>query len=355
MAPVESPQVDTEAIPPSVSKQKLSGSSAGFISGRSTTVLRPRGSKSSPELPNSSSETVRMDRPKSANIICSIGQLSGALEQLHHCHGHPLTISENSSVRRGLVSRVTFSCQCGWFHHTTNPYNVDHLSVNARAVFASRMIGRSSASLDTLCAIFDFPGGLGGHSYGKYNSDLYDASNDAVLADQLACADELRVMHAAGRLFVPPRIDSKINTGDEPSGSGGDKPLEEAEQSDQSVSSDSESSCSDLGEDSDLDDPGSDMADFDASQGSHSDQDGSVDRVGAVRGDPSNIWTDEPLDVTVTFDGTWSKRGYTALYGVCVVMSWDTGRVLDTVVLSKCCSKWRLRGLRFCGNGRLVD
>ncbi len=39
MAPVESPQVDTEAIPPSVSKQKLSGSSAGFISGRSTTVL----------------------------------------------------------------------------------------------------------------------------------------------------------------------------------------------------------------------------------------------------------------------------------------------------------------------------
>ncbi len=114
MAPVESPQVDTEAIPPSVSKQKLSGSSAGFISGRSTTVLRPRGSKSSPELPNSSSGTVRMDRPKSANIICSIGQLSGALQQLHHCHGHPLTVSENSSVRRGLVSRVTFSCQCGW-------------------------------------------------------------------------------------------------------------------------------------------------------------------------------------------------------------------------------------------------
>ncbi len=149
-----------------------------------------------------------------------------------------MTVSENSSVRRGLVSRATFSYQCGWFHHTTDPHNADHLSVNARAVFASRMIGRGSASLDTLCAIFDFPGGLGGHSYGKYNSALYDASNDAVLADQLACADELRVMHAAGKRFVP-RIDSKNNTSDEPSGSGGDKPLEEAEQSDQSVSSDS--------------------------------------------------------------------------------------------------------------------
>ena len=51
MAREEYPQVDTEAIPPSVSNQQLSGSSAGFISGRSTTVLGPGGSKSSPELP----------------------------------------------------------------------------------------------------------------------------------------------------------------------------------------------------------------------------------------------------------------------------------------------------------------
>ena len=41
------------------------------------------------------------------------------------------------------------------------------------------------------------------------------------------------------------------------------------------------------------------------------------------------------IDVTVTCDGTWSKRGFTALYGIVVVMSWDSGQVLDAVALCK--------------------
>ena len=36
----------------------------------------------------------------------------------------------------------------------------------------------------------------------------------------------------------------------------------------------------------------------------------------------------EPIDMTVTFDGTWSKTGFTAQYGAGVVAAWDTGRVL---------------------------
>ena len=40
----------------------------------------------------------------------------------------------------------------------------------------------------------------------------------------------------------------------------------------------------------------------------------------------------------VTCDGTWSKRGFTALYGVVVVASWDTGKVLDVELKSKFCS-----------------
>ena len=31
------------------------------------------------------------------------------------------------------------------------------------------------------------------------------------------------------------------------------------------------------------------------------------------------------VDVTGTCDGTWSRRGFTATYGVVVVMSWDSG------------------------------
>ena len=45
----------------------------------------------------------------------------------------------------------------------------------------------------------------------------------------------------------------------------------------------------------------------------------------------------EILDVAVTCDGTWSKRGFTATYGVVVVISWLTGQVLDYEVLSKRC------------------
>ena len=41
----------------------------------------------------------------------------------------------------------------------------------------------------------------------------------------------------------------------------------------------------------------------------------------------------------VTCDGTWSKRGFTALYGVVVVASWDSGQVLDCEFVSKYCTE----------------
>ena len=46
---------------------------------------------------------------------------------------------------------------------------------------------------------------------------------------------------------------------------------------------------------------------------------------------------DDVVDVTVTCDGTWSRRGFVAAYGVVAVLSWETGQVLDVVVLSKSC------------------
>ena len=46
----------------------------------------------------------------------------------------------------------------------------------------------------------------------------------------------------------------------------------------------------------------------------------------------------ELFDVKVTCDGTWSKRSFTALYGVVVVVSWDTSKVLDVQLKSKFCS-----------------
>ena len=47
---------------------------------------------------------------------------------------------------------------------------------------------------------------------------------------------------------------------------------------------------------------------------------------------------DEIIDAAVTCDGTWSKRGFTAMYGVVAVISWETGQVLDFEIKSKRCS-----------------
>ncbi len=43
----------------------------------------------------------------------------------------------------------------------------------------------------------------------------------------------------------------------------------------------------------------------------------------------------EPDDVKVTCDDTWSRRSFSVIHGVVVVISWDTGQVLDFEVMSK--------------------
>ena len=44
------------------------------------------------------------------------------------------------------------------------------------------------------------------------------------------------------------------------------------------------------------------------------------------------------LDVKVTCDGTWSRRGFMAIHGVVVVISGDTGQILDFEVMMKSCA-----------------
>ena len=47
--------------------------------------------------------------------------------------------------------------------------------------------------------------------------------------------------------------------------------------------------------------------------------------------------TNEPIDVGVSFDGTWQWRGFTSMNGAVVAISIDTGRVLDVDVMSRFC------------------
>ena len=47
---------------------------------------------------------------------------------------------------------------------------------------------------------------------------------------------------------------------------------------------------------------------------------------------------DEVIDVLVSCDGTWQKRGFTSLFGAVFIISFETGKVLDFRVLSKHCA-----------------
>ena len=57
--------------------------------------------------------------------------------------------------------------------------------------------------------------------------------------------------------------------------------------------------------------------------------------------------SDSPLDITVSFDGTWHKRGHTSLYGVGAVIDVLTGLVLDYTVCSKYCHACTLKEAEF--------
>ena len=51
----------------------------------------------------------------------------------------------------------------------------------------------------------------------------------------------------------------------------------------------------------------------------------------------------ETVNVTVSFDGSWQKRGHTSLYGVAAVIEVMTGLVVDYIVLSKYCHACAIR------------
>ena len=46
---------------------------------------------------------------------------------------------------------------------------------------------------------------------------------------------------------------------------------------------------------------------------------------------------DQVLDITVTCDGTLARQGFQSLYGIVVVVSWKSEKVLDVEVVSKHC------------------
>lgn len=61
------------------------------------------------------------------------------------------------------------------------------------------------------------------------------------------------------------------------------------------------------------------------------------------------------IDITVSFDGTWAKRGFTSLNGIVFVISAETGEVLDYHVISKQCQKCLLKQSQCTDNEKFEE
>ena len=57
-----------------------------------------------------------------------------------------------------------------------------------------------------------------------------------------------------------------------------------------------------------------------------------------LKKDNPGLLDDEIVDIAVTYDGTWSKRGHTTSYGFGFVISVETGQVIDYGFRSKICT-----------------
>ncbi len=126
---------------------------------------------------------------------------------VRHCPKIPLSVSEDRVVR-GLVTKIVVKCGCGWSDCLSNPYSSDELSLNTRSVLGMRLIGKGEESLHVVTSILDLPVGMKSLSYNRHATKIGQGNNGYVRTDQLASASELRAMSAAGKLFVPPSVET---------------------------------------------------------------------------------------------------------------------------------------------------
>ena len=135
------------------------------------------------------------------NRLVRFRDLSSVLEGLRHCRNAPLTLSEDWSSRRGLVSQIKVQCVCGWFRYITNSYDSEQNKLNTRAMFSMRMIGKGVRSLETFCGMMDLPPPIQGPAVVQCIQRMLEASEDSVQSEILASANQLRASHDNGSPF----------------------------------------------------------------------------------------------------------------------------------------------------------
>lgn len=336
------PESEVEEEPPpfrSVSRTKLAGTDgSGVVCGTFGMPLRPRKDISA----SSGNASVLEPAPRSwvltGNRIVGCDRLVALMSGLRHCR-ESLSVFEDASTRRGLVTRMGVRCGCGWSQYISDSYNPVDYRLNLQSVLAGRMIGKGAVALETLFSFMGLPPSVGSNAHSRLSNKILVASNASVQAEYLSSANQLHAMSAAGTLFIaPPLVETDIEVAD------GEEVVDSDDESEGDPQSDVDPS--EVSDDDDDDQLGDSTGDDDHSHSDHEDESSDEDDSSDDGTYLGRVWRSDPLDITVTFDGTWSKRGFTAIYGVMVVISWDTGRVLDAHVLSKfcgSCSRMRTR------------
>ena len=111
--------------------------SASFTSGVSRVLLRPRPTEDGGgEASSSVTETGNLELSGNRLISCSsIVSLASQLK-CPKCRSS-LSVTEDFSSRRGLITRIKVQCStdCGWFHYLSDSYDT---SMNTQSVLAAR-------------------------------------------------------------------------------------------------------------------------------------------------------------------------------------------------------------------------
>lgn len=191
-------------------------------------------------------------------------------------------------------------------------------------------LGCGEAALRKFSAIMGMPG-LAHKTYRRLSKKVSDAHAE-VTSDVLtaAVAAVHRAYGDASDGGADPVADSD-NDGENSDNDSDENPVIGFDR-DATLGENSVSSASDG--DDDGDDRGGAGAIADVGGGANDDDNRGAANVGGVdeRGDGTND-DDDIVDVTVSFDGTWHKRGFTSNYGVATVIDVVTGLVLDHIVL----------------------
>ena len=105
--------------------------------------------------------------------------------------GSTLTLSEDTSVRRGLVSQMSIQCENpagSMISYLSNPYSEEARVVNTLSVLGMRMVG---SGLGIFCAFMNTLPPVSPPCYSEHNQRILKASLAEAEASQKAAASQL--------------------------------------------------------------------------------------------------------------------------------------------------------------------